>query len=67
MYFEFGWECMHEGVGVCSGLSGCYVYWCNHYIYLCILMCPCWQGFFSVLKIYFLLPFECVQYMCIYG
>ena len=47
VYFEFGQECVHEGVGVCSGLSGCYIYLCNHYIYLCILMCPCWQGLFQ--------------------
>ena len=43
--FEFGQVC-DEGVGVCSGWSG-YVNSCNYYIYLNILICPCWQGLFQ--------------------
>ena len=26
VYFGFGQECVHHGVGVSTGLSGCYVY-----------------------------------------
>ena len=44
VYFEFGQECVQGCMGVCSGLLCIFVQLLH---YLCILMCPCWQGLFQ--------------------